>query len=70
MDFQTFHRYNRLVRRGVTKPLTCQHCDTEYVLTIGDEDKPALKCYGCGVVKYPGLAMYSDTLAVVKEHFG
>jgi len=69
MDFQVFHKYNRLVRRGMVKPLACQHCGTEYVLTIGDEDKPALRCFGCSVVVYPGLRMYEDIVAVVKEHF-
>lgn len=69
MDFQTFHKYNRLVRRGVAKPLACQHCDTELTLMMGEDDKPALRCFGCGVIVYPGLNMYRDVRAVVKEHF-
>lgn len=68
-DFQTYHLYNRLVRRGLTKPLT-HSCGTEFVLIMGEEDKPALKCYGCSTTTYPGLSMFSDILAVVKEHFG
>lgn len=69
IDFQTFHKYNRLVRRGLTKPLT-HSCGTEFVLTIGDEDQPALKCFTCGTTTYPGLRMFGDIQAVVKEHFG
>lgn len=69
MDFQTLHKYNRLVRRGVTKPLL-HSCGNEFALTLGDEDKPALKCFMCGTTTYPGLNWYSDILAVVKEHFG
>lgn len=69
MEFQTFHNYNRLVRRGYTKPLV-HSCGDEFTLIIGDEDKPALKCFACNTITYPGLRMYSDILAVVKEHFG
>lgn len=69
MDYQTFHKYNRLVRRGLTKPLT-HSCGQEFVLAIGDDEKPVLKCYGCSTTTYPGLTMFSDIRAVVKEHFG
>lgn len=68
-DFQTYHNYNRLVRRGLTKPLT-HSCGGAYTLTIGDEDRPALKCFSCGTTTYPGLNMFSDIRAVVKEHLG
>lgn len=69
MDYQTFHKYNRLVRRGLTKPLTCQHCETELSVMMGTVDRPMLKCFGCGVEVYPGLKMYETIRAVVKEHF-
>lgn len=69
MDFQTFHRYNRLVRRGVTKPLACQHCDRPMTLRLGEEDKPVLYCAYCNVTVLPGLKMFEDINAVVKEWF-
>ena len=67
-EWQTFHLYNRLVRRGLTKPLA-HSCDTEFVLRLGEEDKPVLVCYLCNTTTHPGLKMYSDIRAVVKEHF-
>ena len=69
MDFQVFHDYNRLADRGVTKPLTCQHCDTKLTLTLGEEDKPVLKCFGCGTTTYPGLKLYDQLRSVVKEFY-
>lgn len=74
MEFQTFHNYNRLVRRGLVKPLT-HSCGTEFVLIIRDDHspnpnpQPALKCFACGTLTLPGTKMYSDILAVVQEHF-
>lgn len=68
MDFQTFHKYNRLVRRGLVKPLS-HSCGTEYALQLGRDDEPVLKCYLCGTTTLPGSKMYSDIRAVVKEHF-
>jgi len=68
-EWETFHLYNRLVRRGLTKPLT-HSCGEEFTLTLGEDDRPALKCFMCGTTTYPGLNMYSDIRAVVKEHFG
>lgn len=67
--FSLFHAYNRLVRRGVTKPLM-HSCGTEYVLTIGDADEPVLRCFSCNTRTYPGLNMVGNIRAVVKEHFG
>jgi len=67
-EFQVFHDYNRLVRRGLTKPLT-HGCGTEFVLALGEEDRPVLKCFSCGTLTLPGLTMYSDIKSVVKEHF-
>lgn len=69
MDFQVFHKYNRLVRRGACKPLTCRHCGNELTLRVGTDDEPELMCFFCNVLTKPGLKMYSDIRSVVKEHF-
>lgn len=69
MDFQTYHKYNRLVRRGLAKPLCCQHCDGEFTLGFGDRDEPVLKCYFCNVTVYPGKNMYDNIRAQVEEFF-
>lgn len=69
MEFQTFHNYNRLVRRGIVKPLACPHCENEFALSIGEDDEPVLKCFFCGTLTLPGLDMYNRVRAVVTEHF-
>jgi NAD-dependent SIR2 family protein deacetylase len=68
MDIKTFHRYNRLVEQGLVKPLRCPSCDTVYVTRISEDADPLLQCFGCGSLIQPGLRLYSDVLAVVKEH--
>lgn len=69
MEFQVFHRYNRLVRRGLAKPLT-HACGQVYVTGFGVDDEPVLKCLYCDSVTVPGQRLYDDIRAVVKEHFG
>jgi len=70
LDFQTFHLYNRLVRRGLVKPLTCRHCpDSELVLMLGKDEQPNFHCFSCGTTVIPGLDLYNRCRAVVKEHF-
>ena len=71
--FALFHAYNKLVRRGLVKPLTCQ-CGGNMVTglrkhTMIDEDELVLDCYDCGSVTVPGEATLDDVRAVVKEHF-
>lgn len=68
-DFQLFHNYNRLVRRGITKPLI-HSCGNEFTLSIGEGDNAVLRCFSCNTTTYPGLNMLSDIKAVVKEHLG
>lgn len=70
MDFQTFHKYNRLVRRGMVKPLTCPVCDEKYILRVSEDDDPVLQCLACNSLTQPGLNMWDKVRAVVKEHFG
>lgn len=68
MDFQIFHNYNRLVRRGLAKPLE-HSCGGQYVLAMGEKDLPVLKCYSCNTTTLPGTKMYGDIKAVVEEWF-
>lgn len=69
MDIQVFHQYYRLVRRGLVKPLACSHCKNEYTLRATEDGDPVLQCNWCASLVQPGLAMYTDILAVTKEHF-
>lgn len=66
MDFQIFHRYNKLVRRGVAKPLT-HHCGQEYTIMNGSGE-PVLRCWYCNTLTEPGKTLYDGIVAVVKEH--
>ena len=68
MDIQTFHRYNRLVRQNKVKPLTCT-CGTAYTMRATEDAEPVLQCFMCNSLVQPGLKMYNDVQAVVKEHF-
>ena len=71
--FPLFHAYNKLVRRGLVKPLTCD-CGDPLVTSIDkrtmiDEEVLLLECYGCGTIVRPGLDTIGDVRAVVTEHF-
>lgn len=68
MDFPTFHRYRRLVRRGLAEPLRCGTCETEYVLMVGEEDEPLLKCFTCNSLTQPGLALYDRVKEAVESN--
>lgn len=67
--FQLFHRYNKLVRRGLVKPLTCPSCDGQYSYGYGEDDILVLNCYRCGSSKSPGVDTLGNVRAVVMEHF-
>lgn len=67
--FAILHAYRRLVRRGKASafPLMCQTCAEEYSLSIGDEDRPVLKCFYCGSSVTPGDNFYKRLAAVVSD---
>lgn len=68
MNFEIFHSYMKLARRGYCTPLTCRHCSNEQTVMRGDDDEPRLHCFYCGVTVTPGLNMYDQMVAIVKEH--
>jgi hypothetical protein len=69
--FPLFHAYNKLVRRGLTKPLTCDCGETQVTTLekVGDDDLLLLECYSCGTTTRPGLTTINNVRAVVTEHF-
>lgn len=69
MEIQTFHRYRRLSKRGIVKPLSCPDCHEEYTLRASEAGDPVLQCFFCGTLVQPGLRLYNEVEAVVKEHF-
>lgn len=70
MDFQVFHDYARLARRGLVEPLACPHCGFEYVTRIGEGDEPVLQCFGCNSITKPGLALYENLIKENKKYYG
>lgn len=69
MNFQTFHKYNRLVRRGDAQPLLCANCGNEVVTRLGELDTVRLWCYTCGASTVPGLDTCDMVRAVVEEFY-
>lgn len=69
MEIQTFHKYRRLVKRGIVKPLSCPDCNEEYTLRTTEDAEPVLQCCFCNTLVQPGLRLYNEVDAVVKEHF-
>lgn len=69
MEFQTFHRYNRLAKRGMVKPLSCPDCDNPYTLRTTEDAEPLLQCFYCDTLVQPGLRLYNDIRAVVTEFY-
>lgn len=66
-DFQLFHAYRRLVRRGLVRPLT-HDCGNEYLTGLGHDDHLVLRCYHCNVVVVPGHDLVAQVRSVVNEH--
>lgn len=67
--FELFHKYNKLVRRQLARPLICQKCEGFLVTQQDKNGDLVLKCYACNSVISPGLGMIGNIRAVVKEHF-
>lgn len=67
--FKLFHRYNKLVRRGLVQPLMCKICATPYVTGLNGEDELVLKCLVCPQEVVPGIDTIGQVYSVVTEHF-
>lgn len=67
--FKLYHRYNKLVRRGLASPLLCKSCETPVITGLGENDALVLKCLMCKSVVMPGIGSIQDVRAVVTEFF-
>ena len=65
--FEVLHKYNKLVRREMAEPLTCEQDGWDYTVRLGDDGEPVLKCYACGGRLTPGEKMYAEIQRVVEE---
>ena len=68
MDIQYFHHYNKLVRRDLVVPLTCE-CGTVYARRADEEGEPYFDCYGCNSQTRPSQKFYDEIRAVVSAVF-
>lgn len=69
MDIHEFHQYNRLVRRELVDPLTCDVCGFELITRMTLDADPLLQCLSCNVTIQPGLNLYNRIVAVNKEFY-
>jgi hypothetical protein len=67
--FNLFHRYSRLVRRQLVKPLVCSVCHNVYITGLDENDELVLNCLVCDTSVKPGENTIANVRAVVKEHF-
>jgi hypothetical protein len=67
--FRLFHRYNKLVRRGLVRPLVCKSCATPYITAVDGDDELILRCLACPSDVTPGIDTIGKVRAVVTEHF-
>lgn len=67
LEFDIFHKYNKLVARSLANPLTC-HCGFDQALVMSKE-QPALKCFMCGTLTHPNIEEYTAILEKVRKYF-
>jgi len=68
MEWKYFHRYNDLAHEGRVKFLSCPDCSTNLVSQMDNNADPVLWCCVCDVIIRPGLDLYDQIRAVVREH--
>lgn len=69
--FQVFHRYKRIVRRGMVPKnlLECDSCGTERVTRLGKDDSLVLWCPGDDTETIPGQDFIRAIRGVVGEWY-
>ncbi|XAO35212.1 hypothetical protein SEA_FRANCOB_12 [Streptomyces phage Francob] len=68
MEWYLFHEYRRLADKGKAKHLVCPDCNNKLTTVLGTDDEPRLWCVQCDTIIKPGLDVYDQIRAVVKEH--
>jgi hypothetical protein len=68
MEWKYFHAYRNLAEDGKVKFLQCPDCSSTLVTQPGPNEEPQLWCYTCDSAIKPGLDVYDQIRAVVKEH--
>ena len=68
MEWSIFHSYRRLAEEGKVKLIQCPDCQGNLTTRLGEDDNPLLWCSKCDVKIRPGLDIYDQIKAVVREH--
>lgn len=69
--YTLIHAYDKVVRRGLVKPLTCSCGETLTIEPNAGTDmdaEPNFRCYTCDSKTTLGLDAWADVRAVVMEH--
>jgi hypothetical protein len=69
-DFQVYHNYRVIVRRGWAEPYLHNNCGYELIPRLSKEGSLLFKCMTCDVTIIPGLEQKKIFRDKVKEIFG
>lgn len=68
-DFQVYHNYRVLVKRGWAEPYIHNNCGETPVPKIGLADNLYFKCFTCNVSIIPGKAQIDKFRQALKEFY-
>lgn len=71
-NWQIFHSYQDIVKKGDARPFLCPDCEIELIMKIGKDGVdagPVLWCPSCDTITTPGLDLIQRVTAIVKEHY-
>jgi hypothetical protein len=66
-DFRAFRQYDKLVRRGLAKPIVCKVDHTVLTTMLDKDDILILKCFYCGSIVKPGQNLLDAVKEIVEE---
>lgn len=61
------HAYRKAVAMGQAPAILCPDCDSELVPVVGSDTLPSLRCLACRVVWEPGLHVWDQIEANIRE---
>lgn len=63
------HNYRRCVEAGHAAALSCPECENILNPSPDSDGEPIFKCYYCSITYDPGLNVWDNMQAVVKEWY-
>lgn len=67
--WQIVHNFRRCVEEGHAAPLLCPEDENILHASPDKDGEPVFKCYYCGTVYNPGLKIWDQITAIVKEWY-